>query len=80
MTTAAAAVWERTNAYGAAEDNEQAARDRLAEQGVEFLEDFSEEDRAAFLAAASETWEELAEDAGGKAPEYRQRILDILSR
>ena len=60
--------------------NEQAARAKLGEQGVEFLDDFSDEDRSAFLAAASETWAELAEEAGGKAPEYRQRILDILKR
>ncbi len=80
VTEAAARVWERTNAYGAAEENEQAARSRLAEQGVEFLDDFSDDDRAAFLEAASATWAELAEEAGGRAPEYRQRILDILER
>lgn len=80
VTEAAASVWERTNSYGAAEENEQAARAKLAEQGVEFLNDFSDEDRSAFLQAASETWSELAEEAGGKAPEYRQRILDILQR
>ena len=80
VTEAAARVWERTNAYDAAEENEQAARARLAEQGVEFLNDFSDEDRAAFLEAASATWAELAEEAGGRAPEYRQRILDILDR
>ena len=80
VTEAAARVWERTNAYGAAEENEMAARTRLAEQGVEFLNDFSDEDRAAFLEAASATWAELAEEAGGMAPEYRQRILDILDR
>ena len=80
VTTAAAGVWERTNSYAAAEENEQAARAELEAQGVAFLDDFSQEDRAAFLEAASATWEELAEEAGGKAPEYRQRILDILGR
>lgn len=80
ISTAAAGVWERTNQYDAAEANEQTARAKLAEQGVEFLDDFSDEDRSAFLAAASETWEQLAQDAGGKAPEYRQRILTILGR
>ena len=29
---------------------------------------------------ASETWKAMASDAGGKAPEYRQRILDVLGR
>lgn len=80
ITTAADGVWERTNQYDAAEANEQAARAKLTEQGVTFLDDFSDEDRSAFLAAASQTWEELAADAGGNAPQYRQRILDILGR
>ena len=80
VSTAADRVWERTNEYTQAEENELAARARLGEQGVEFLEPFSEADRAAFLEAASATWEELAAEAGGNAPEYRQRILDILGR
>lgn len=80
VTTAAARVWERTNEYSEAEANEQAARAKLAEQGVEFLEPFSDEDRAAFLAAASETWLEMAEEAGGEAPAYRERILGVLGR
>ncbi|TCD15867.1 TRAP transporter substrate-binding protein DctP [Oricola cellulosilytica] len=80
VTTAADRVWERTNEYTKSEENEQAARAKLAEQGVEFLEPFSDEDRAAFLEAASATWKETAEEAGGKAPEYRQRILDVLGR
>ena len=80
VTAAADRVWERTNEYSQAEENEMAARARLADEGVEFLEPFSEEDRAAFLDAASATWEEFAMEAGGNAPEYRQRILDILGR
>ena len=80
ITTAAARVWERTNEYSKAEENEQAARAKLAEQGIEFLDAFSDEDRSAFLAAASSTWKELAEEAGGSAPKYRQRILDVLGR
>ena len=80
ISTAAARVWERTNEYSKAEENEQAARAKLAEQGIEFLDPFSDADRAAFLDAASATWQAMAEEAGGKAPEYRQRILDILGR
>lgn len=80
ITTAAGNVWTRTNEYTKAEENEQAARAKLAEQGVEFLDDFSDADRAAFLDAASATWKEMAEEAGGNAPEYRQRILDVLGR
>jgi len=80
VTTAGARVWERTNDYSEAEANEQAARAELTEQGIEFLDAFSDEDRAAFLEAASDTWAEMAEEAGGKAPEYRERILAILGR
>ncbi len=80
VSTAATRVWERTNEYSKAEENEQAARARLAEQGIEFLDAYSDEDRGAFLEAASGTWQEMAEEAGGKAPEYRQRILDVLGR
>ena len=80
VETAAARVWERTNEYSKAEENEQAARAKLTEQGIEFLEPFSDEDRAAFLEAASSTWQEMATEAGGKAPEYRERILGVLGR
>ncbi|MCY4460588.1 MAG: TRAP transporter substrate-binding protein DctP [Albidovulum sp.] len=80
VTAAADRVWERTNEYSQADENEQAARTRLTEQGIEFLDGFSDVDRSAFLEAASMTWAELANEAGGKAPEYRQRILDILGR
>lgn len=80
VSTAAARVWERTNEYSKADENEQAARAKLAEQGIEFLDPFSDEDRAAFLDAASATWLTMAEDAGGDAPAYRQRILDVLGR
>ena len=80
VSTAAARVWERTNEYSKADENEQAARAKLAEQGIEFLDAFSDEDRAAFLDAASATWLTMAEDAGGDAPAYRQRILDVLGR
>ncbi|MEM9442746.1 MAG: TRAP transporter substrate-binding protein DctP [Pseudomonadota bacterium] len=80
LTSAADNVWARTNEYSKAEENEQAARAKLAEQGVEFLEPFSEDDRAAFLEAASATWKELAVEAGGQAPSYRERILGVLGR
>ncbi|MDG2406976.1 MAG: TRAP transporter substrate-binding protein DctP, partial [Paracoccaceae bacterium] len=80
VSTAAARVWERTNEYSKAEENEQTARAKLTEQGIEFLDAFSDEDRSAFLDAASGTWQDMAQEAGGKAPEYRQRILDVLGR
>ena len=80
VSTAAANVWKRTNEYSKAEENEQAARAKLSAQGIEFLDAFSDDDRSAFLNAASGTWQELAAEAGGKAPEYRQRILTVLGR
>ena len=80
VSTAASRVWDRTNQYDEAEEKEASARAKLAEQGVEFLDDFSDEDRSAFLGAASETWATLAEEAGGKALAHRQRILDVLGR
>ena len=80
VTTAGERVWERTNEYSAAEEKEAAARAKLAEQGVEFLDDFSDGDRKAFLDAASETWADLAKEAGGNALANRQRILDVLGR
>ncbi len=80
VSTAAGNVWERTNQYAEAEENEAAARAKLADQGVEFLDEFSDEDRSAFLSAASETWATLAEEAGGNALKHRQRILDVLGR
>jgi len=80
VTTAATHVWQRTNQYDSAEEKEAEARANLADQGIEFLEAFSDDDRDAFLAAASETWKTLAEDAGGNAPANRQRILDVLGR
>jgi len=80
ISTAAANVWARTNEYSKAEEKEQAARSKLSAQGIEFLDAFSEDDRLAFLNAASQTWQQMANEAGGKAPEYRQRILNVLGR
>lgn len=80
ISTAADSVWKRTNEYSQAEQREQAARAKLSDQGIVFVEPFSAEDRAAFLESASSTWLAMAKEAGGKAPEYRQRILRILGR
>jgi TRAP-type C4-dicarboxylate transport system substrate-binding protein len=80
LTKAADDVWKRTNEYSSDYERELAARKKLAGQGVTTLEDFSEADRKVFLDAVSVTWKEITEEAGGKAPEYRQRILDALGR
>jgi TRAP-type C4-dicarboxylate transport system substrate-binding protein len=77
VTTAAEALWNRTNQYDSDLELELAAREKL---GVTWGEDFPEADRELFLAAVSETWEMLAEEAGGNAMDYRQRVLTALGR
>lgn len=80
LTKAADDVWTRTNEYSSDYERELAAREKFTAQGVTILDDFSEEDRKVFLDAVSVTWKEITEEAGGRAPEYRQRILDALGR
>lgn len=64
--------------FGKDVEAEAAARASTAEQGVTWHEEFSAEDKAAIREAALATWEELAEEAGGKATEYRARVLEAL--
>jgi len=47
---------------------------------VTWLDDFPAADRERFLLAVSATWEELADGAGGNAPEYRKRVLQAIGR
>ncbi len=80
ITQAADALWERTNQYDNDLAREMDARAKLTEMGVTWGEDFPEADRKLFVDAVTETWQMLAEEAGGKAPEYRQRMLTALGR
>ena len=80
IAEAAADLWERTNQYEDDVAREMAAREKLAEMGLVWGNDFPEEDRELFLSAVSETWEMLAEEAGGNAMDYRQRVLTALGR
>lgn len=80
ITEAADALWERTNQYEDDFERELAARGELAEAGVTWAEDFPQEDRDTFVAAVTETWAMLAEEAGGNAPAYRERVLTALGR
>jgi TRAP-type C4-dicarboxylate transport system substrate-binding protein len=80
ITLAADDLWARTNQYDSDIENEMAARESLAEQGIVWGDDFPEADRALFLEAVSDTWEMLAEESGGNALEYRQRMLTALGR
>lgn len=73
-------VWQRTNSYDDDHQQELAARAKLEEAGVTWLDDFSETDRKTFTDAITQVWGELAEEAGGKAPEYRERVLSALGR
>jgi TRAP-type C4-dicarboxylate transport system substrate-binding protein len=77
ITTAAQALWDRTNQYDSDLEKELAAREKL---GVTWGPDFPEADRQLFLAAVAETWEMLANEAGGNAMDYRQRVLTALGR
>ncbi|MEP3244172.1 MAG: TRAP transporter substrate-binding protein DctP [Sneathiella sp.] len=80
LTSAAQAVWDRTNQYEDDFQRELAARDNMVKAGVNWLDDFPKEDRALFIEAVNESWKILAEEAGGRAPGYRQRVLTALGR
>ncbi|MCV6591456.1 MAG: TRAP transporter substrate-binding protein DctP [Silicimonas sp.] len=80
MTSAADDLWNRTNQYEDDFERELAARDKLVEQGITWGEDFSDEDRDLFVSSVTETWKMLAEEAGGNAPAYRERVLTALGR
>lgn len=80
ITAAADDLWERTNQYDADIENEMAAREKLAEQGIVWGDDFPDADREQFVEAVSETWKMLAEEAGGEALDYRERMLTALGR
>ena len=69
-----------TNQYEADFQRELDAREALADGGIVWGEDFSNEDREAFVSVVTEIWEELAEEAGGNAPAYRERVLIALGR
>ena len=56
------------------------AREALVDGGIVWGEDFSNEDRDAFVSVVTEIWEKLAEEAGGNAPAYRERVLTALGR
>ena len=80
VTKAADDLWNRTNQYDDDLDREMKSRDDLAAQGVSWAEDFPEADRALFVESVTEVWAELAEEAGGNAQGYRQRVLEALGR
>jgi len=80
ITTSAKAMWDRTNQYDDDYEREIAARGNMVKAGVEWLDDFPKEDRTLFIGAVSESWKILADEAGGQAPEYRQRVLKALGR
>ena len=80
ISDAADDLWERTNQYEADYQRELDARAKLAEGGIIWGEDYSDEDRETFVASVTETWKMLAEEAGGNAPAYRDRVLEALGR
>lgn len=80
ITEAANDLWDRTNQYEEDLKHEMEAREKLAEGGVIWGEDFSQEDRDLFVSSVTETWKMMAEEAGGNAPAYRERVLKALGR
>lgn len=80
ITKAADDLWARTNQYDGDLAREMEARQKLTGMGITWGEDFPEADRAVFMEAVTETWQMLAEEAGGNAMEYRQRVLTALGR
>lgn len=75
---AMAALEERSFDFSQDAVSEENARQELSGMGVTWYPALSDADAAAIRDAALETWAELAEDAGGDAPAYRQRVLDAL--
>ena len=80
ITKAADDTWNRSNEYSADHQRELAAREELKKKGLNWLGDFPEADRKRFLEAVSATWAELATEAGGKAPGYRERVIKAMGR
>lgn len=80
ITKAADDTWTRSNEYSADHQRDLAAREELKKKGVTWLGDFPEADRKQFLDAVSATWADLATEAGGKAPAYRERVLKAMGR
>lgn len=80
ITKSAADTWNRTNEYSGDHQRELAAREELKKKGINWLGDFPEADRKQFLEAMSQTWAELAKEAGGKAPANREAILKAMGR
>jgi hypothetical protein len=80
IVNAAEDLWNRTNQYEDDFERELAARKSLVEGGVTWGEDFSQEDRNLFVGSVTKIWKTLADEAGGNAPAYRQRVLDALGR
>jgi len=80
VAKAAEDLWTRTNQYEDDFERELAARDKLVEGGIVWGEDFPQADRDQFVSSVTETWKMLAEEAGGNAPAYRERVLKALGR
>lgn len=80
ITKAADDLWDRTNQYEDDLENELAAREKLVSGGITWGEDFPQADRDLFVSSVTETWKMLAEEAGGNALDYRERVLKALGR
>lgn len=79
VVDAMVALEERSFDFSQDAVSEENARKELSGMGVTWYPELSDADKAAIRDAALETWDELAQDAGGNAPAYRQRVLDALN-
>ena len=59
---------------------ELAARRNLEAAGLAWHPDFSAPDRAAFAESAAQTWADLSDKAGGRAPDNFQRLMAAMHR
>ncbi len=59
IKTAADDLWDRTNQYEADYQRELDAREKLTAGGIVWGDDYSDDDRAAFVGAVTEIWAEL---------------------
>lgn len=80
IAKAAEDLWNRTNEYEDDLKRELKAREKLVEGGIVWGEDFPKGDRELFVSSVTKVWKMLAEEAGGAAPAYRERVLKALGR
>lgn len=80
LADAAAALEAKSFDFSKDAEEERAARDRLAAQGVTFYEPLAKADQDALRGAALKTWDAITKEVGATGTAYRGRILQALGR